>query len=91
MICARHGAVTKLHVDRCVECGTGGDLLCCDSCPAAVHLQCILERECPDYIAAEHQELFANGTVLRDDATLFSYNLRDSDAIDIKEIALSSC
>jgi hypothetical protein len=26
------------HAEACVACGKGGELLCCDECPAAYHL-----------------------------------------------------
>lgn len=29
--------------DLCVLCGLGGNLLCCDGCPAAFHIRCIGE------------------------------------------------
>ena len=28
------------NVDLCVGCGVGGELVCCDTCPAAFHLEC---------------------------------------------------
>ena len=31
------------NLDACVLCGLGGNLLCCDACPAAFHLRCIGE------------------------------------------------
>jgi hypothetical protein len=29
------------HDDACMACGDGGELLLCDMCPAAYHLECI--------------------------------------------------
>lgn len=34
----RHGR--SVNHDCCDSCKEGGDLLCCDRCPAAFHLQC---------------------------------------------------
>jgi hypothetical protein len=31
------------NADVCVLCGLGGNLLCCDSCPAAYHMRCLGE------------------------------------------------
>ena len=38
------------NLDNCVLCGLGGNLICCDGCPAAVHLRCIGEtaKSLPD-------------------------------------------
>eukprot|EP00742_Colponemidia_sp_Colp-10_P004974 GILJ01005315.1.p1 GENE.GILJ01005315.1~~GILJ01005315.1.p1 ORF type:complete len:592 (-),score=78.50 GILJ01005315.1:248-2023(-) len=33
--------------DECAECGVGGDLLCCDGCPASYHLKCAGVDEVP--------------------------------------------
>lgn len=29
--------------DVCVLCGSGGNLLCCDACPATYHVRCVGE------------------------------------------------
>lgn len=31
------------NFDNCPLCGLGGNLVCCDACPAAFHLRCIGE------------------------------------------------
>ena len=38
------------NLDNCVLCGLGGNLICCDGCPAAVHLRCVGEtaKSIPD-------------------------------------------
>jgi hypothetical protein len=33
-------AAADVHMDYCLACKLGGDLLCCDGCTAAYHLQC---------------------------------------------------
>jgi hypothetical protein len=35
------------HVDDCIECGDGGKLMCCESCPRAYHPQCVEFRGVP--------------------------------------------
>jgi len=30
-----------VHDDECFDCGEGGDLLCCDSCPHVYHMECL--------------------------------------------------
>jgi PHD-finger len=38
------------NLDACCLCGLGGNLLCCDGCPAAYHMRCIGEgaKSIPD-------------------------------------------
>lgn len=36
------------HGSACSACGDGGDLLCCDGCPAAVHAACVGLAEVPE-------------------------------------------
>ncbi len=38
------------NLDACALCGLGGNLLCCDGCPAAYHMRCIGEgaKSIPD-------------------------------------------
>ena len=31
-----------MHSDYCRVCKDGGELLCCDSCPSAYHLHCLI-------------------------------------------------
>ena len=31
-----------MHSDYCRVCKDGGQLLCCDSCPSAYHLHCLI-------------------------------------------------
>jgi len=36
------------HISHCAQCRDGGDLLCCDGCPAAYHAGCVGLDEVPD-------------------------------------------
>uniref|UniRef100_A0A672J347 Histone-lysine N-methyltransferase NSD3 n=1 Tax=Salarias fasciatus TaxID=181472 RepID=A0A672J347_SALFA len=54
MICSNHGSGKKngllsspVNVGWCFLCARGGKLLCCDSCPASFHPEC-LEMEMPE-------------------------------------------
>ena len=41
-------AATEIHMDACLMCRTGGDLVCCDGCTAALHLECAGLEEVPE-------------------------------------------
>ncbi|KAE8291877.1 Histone-lysine N-methyltransferase NSD3 [Larimichthys crocea] len=54
MICSSHGSAKRnglltspINVGWCFLCARGGKLLCCDSCPASFHPEC-LEMEMPE-------------------------------------------
>uniref|UniRef100_A0A3P9I1R9 Histone-lysine N-methyltransferase NSD3 n=1 Tax=Oryzias latipes TaxID=8090 RepID=A0A3P9I1R9_ORYLA len=54
MICSNHGSTKKngllsspVNVGWCFLCARGGKLLCCDSCPASFHPEC-LEMDMPE-------------------------------------------
>uniref|UniRef100_A0A8C4NZF4 Histone-lysine N-methyltransferase NSD3 n=1 Tax=Dicentrarchus labrax TaxID=13489 RepID=A0A8C4NZF4_DICLA len=54
MICSSHGSAKRnglltspVNVGWCFLCARGGKLLCCDSCPASFHPEC-LEMEMPE-------------------------------------------
>uniref|UniRef100_A0A8D3C4H8 Histone-lysine N-methyltransferase NSD3 n=1 Tax=Scophthalmus maximus TaxID=52904 RepID=A0A8D3C4H8_SCOMX len=54
MICSSHGSAKRnglltspINVGWCFLCARGGKLLCCDSCPASFHPEC-LEIEMPE-------------------------------------------
>ncbi|XP_016581144.2 increased DNA methylation 1 isoform X1 [Capsicum annuum] len=34
--------------DSCGRCGEGGELICCDNCPATFHLACLFTQELPE-------------------------------------------
>ena len=36
------------HASACLVCGDGGDLLCCDACPNAVHPTCVSLETVPE-------------------------------------------
>jgi hypothetical protein len=36
------------HISYCVQCRDGGDLMCCDGCPAAYHPACLGLVNVPD-------------------------------------------
>eukprot|EP00879_Flechtneria_rotunda_P024265 GHRR01025716.1.p1 GENE.GHRR01025716.1~~GHRR01025716.1.p1 ORF type:complete len:461 (+),score=103.97 GHRR01025716.1:766-2148(+) len=36
------------HINYCVQCRDGGDLMCCDGCPAAYHSACLGLTNIPD-------------------------------------------
>jgi len=40
-------ADADVHMDHCMACKLGGDLLCCDGCTSAFHLQCASLSEVP--------------------------------------------
>jgi N-acetylglutamate synthase-like GNAT family acetyltransferase len=44
---AAAGAEIDVSDDLCRVCGDGGDLLCCDACPATFHLECLGLTELP--------------------------------------------
>lgn len=37
-----------VHIDYCYECKKGGDLLCCETCTAAYHVECVGLDEVPE-------------------------------------------
>lgn len=39
----------KINVNWCFICTGGGELLCCESCPAAMHLDCLGKEKVEDY------------------------------------------
>jgi hypothetical protein len=41
---AKEDGNNDISTERCVLCGLGGILMCCDSCPAAYHLRCAGEE-----------------------------------------------
>lgn len=36
-----NSSYTDSHINFCVQCRDGGELLCCDGCPAAYHPACL--------------------------------------------------
>ena len=41
------------HAAACAICSEGGDLLCCDACPTAVHLACVGLDAIPEVCASD--------------------------------------
>ena len=52
LVCPLHfpsSSVKKINVNWCFFCSSGGDLVCCEYCPAAFHRSCLPEdEEIPD-------------------------------------------
>ena len=55
MVCAKHFWPTKtkahhshVNVNWCFVCSIGGTLICCESCPAAFHPECISYEGIPE-------------------------------------------
>ncbi|XP_076824009.1 uncharacterized protein LOC143470047 isoform X2 [Clavelina lepadiformis] len=55
IICPQHFEPMKsvphhqpVHVSWCFICSKGGELICCDSCPAAFHPACVDMKDTPD-------------------------------------------
>ena len=40
---AKQQELSDANADVCVLCGIGGNLICCDACPAAYHVRCVGE------------------------------------------------
>jgi hypothetical protein len=40
---AAKAQLSDANADVCVLCGIGGNLVCCDACPAAYHVRCVGE------------------------------------------------
>jgi hypothetical protein len=59
------------HVDHCLICDDGGDLICCESCPNAYHLECLqlntldadAEWYCPDCTTKRTNQLSPRRTI----------------------------
>ena len=59
------------HVDHCLICDDGGDLICCESCPNAYHLECLqlntldadAEWYCPDCTKKRTNQLSPRRTI----------------------------
>ena len=61
------------NVDACVLCGMGGNLLCCDGCPAAFHVKCAGETN--KVISAEGSWLCEECKMLEENGGDFSDSL----------------
>ncbi len=46
LLCPRHTPVTRhSNSNCCLICGAGGELVCCDTCPGAYHIDCLKSSE----------------------------------------------
>ena len=97
---------TDANTEKCVLCGLGGVLMCCDDCPAAYHMRCAGESDrvldgkkwsCPECIAGGRGEsaglrLAAAGYLpaIRDRINLLNGLVLRSKAPDVTSVGSSA-